>query len=118
MAEQVWLVCPQAINKVLALPRVGSRSLLCLVVLFINLLVPLQAIAGDIDESIGLSTEEIEWLAQHSRISVAYDGFFPPYSFLEADQSVSGFSVELFDLFEKKLGVTFTPYSRFQWKAL
>lgn len=101
-------------------PRITSFSSLtqCLQLLILGfILAPLYSHATP-DSSINLSLEEQEWLALHPVVSIAYDGYFPPYSFLDNDKSIDGFSPELFGIISKKLGVEFSPYAKTQWKEL
>lgn len=77
-------------------PRITSFSSLtqCLQLLILGfILAPLYSHATP-DSSINLSLEEQEWLALHPVVSIAYDGYFPPYSFLDNDKSIDGFSPE------------------------
>ena len=67
---------------------------------------------------IDLSISERQWLKQHSEVSIAYDGYFPPYSFLNDDGQLEGFSIDVFDLISESLGVKFNVYPEYEWNAL
>lgn len=51
-----------------------------------------------------LNDEEIAWLKSHPTITVAFDGNFPPYSYLE-NGKVNGVALDYFRLIEQKIGV-------------
>ena len=65
-----------------------------------------------------LSLKEREWLALHPDIRLAFDGDFPPYSFLNDNGEIEGFSVDVFRLIEKRLGISFELYPENAWKPL
>ena len=60
------------------------------------------ASAGDL-----LNREEREWLAHHPVIRLAYETWYPPFTFLNAQGQVAGLSVEYIRLLEQKLGIHF-----------
>ena len=65
-----------------------------------------------------LTNSEKNWLSAHKTISVAFDGHFPPYSFLNENGQLEGFSVEVMQLLADKLGITFKISSQTTWKDL
>lgn len=71
-----------------------------------------------IQNSLNLTQEEINWLKNHSTISLAYDGHFPPYSFLNDKNEFEGFAIDVFYLISQRLGVTFKLHPDTTWKEL
>ena len=67
---------------------------------------------------LSLSSAEKQWLKQHPEISIAFDGHFPPYSFINDDDQLEGLSVELFEQMGRDLGIKFKILSKLDWKAL
>ncbi len=65
-----------------------------------------------------LTTAEQRWLDSHPKISIAYDGFFPPYSFLNDDGQLEGFSIDLMKLISEKTGITLEVHPEYEWKKL
>ncbi len=65
-----------------------------------------------------LTHTEKTWLDAHPTIRVAFDGFFPPYSFINDNNELEGFSVDVFRQLEKQLGVRFEIYPKHEWKGL
>ena len=52
-----------------------------------------------------LTPLEQKWLLAHPNITVAFDGNFPPYSFLNDKQQLDGVVVNYFDLIEKRISI-------------
>ncbi|HEB81819.1 MAG TPA: transporter substrate-binding domain-containing protein [Gammaproteobacteria bacterium] len=72
------------------------------------------ATAPDIE----LSVDEKAWLLAHPHITVAFDGYFPPYSFLNNNGKPEGLAVDVFDIIGHNLGVSFDIYPEHTWKTL
>ncbi|GAB4561355.1 MAG: hypothetical protein Tsb0017_18900 [Geothermobacteraceae bacterium] len=68
--------------------------------------------------TLALSRSERDWLRQHPIIRVAFDGHFPPYSYLDEEGHVVGLAVDVFALLERKLGVRFDIAPQTVWKEL
>lgn len=73
---------------------------------------------GALSNTLQLTVNENQWLNNHPKISVAFDGHFPPYSFINDKQRLEGFSVDLFNLLEKKIGIKFTLHPQHSWDSL
>ena len=65
-----------------------------------------------------LTPVEKKWLSEHPLINVAFDGSFPPYSYLDDKQQLQGLTVDYFHLITKKLGITFTIASQSIWQDI
>lgn len=68
--------------------------------------------------SVSLSKLERDWLASHPVIRLGYDGYFPPYSFINDHGELEGFAVDVFDLIEKQLDIEFEIYPESTWYSL
>ena len=68
--------------------------------------------------SLELNEEEQNWLKENPTINVAYDGHFPPYSFINDDNQLEGFAVDIFQIISKKTGLTLKTYPHYQWSDL
>ncbi len=51
-----------------------------------------------------LSHSEMLWLENHPVVTLAFDGYFPPYSFLNDHGDLEGVSVDVAKIIEKKTG--------------
>jgi diguanylate cyclase (GGDEF)-like protein len=71
-------------------------------------------------QNIGLNLSEQEqlWVQEHSQVTLAFDGYFPPYSFLNDEQQLEGFSVDLFKLLADKTGLNFTVHTEYKWDSI
>jgi diguanylate cyclase (GGDEF)-like protein len=63
---------------------------------------------------------EIEqlWLYKNPAINLGFDGNFPPYSFLNSDGQLEGFSIDVFNYIEQNSPLTFTVSTTTQWSEL
>lgn len=68
--------------------------------------------------SLALTDKEKTWLAEHKTIRVAFDGYFPPYSFVNDNGTFEGLAVDIFRILEQQLGVTFELSPHIVWKDL
>jgi len=68
--------------------------------------------------SFELSHAERMWLDKHPNITVAFDGHFPPYSFVNNNGEVEGISVDVFKILERKLGIGFVQSRDNTWNTL
>jgi len=65
-----------------------------------------------------LTSAEQRWLDAHPSIKLAYDGFFPPNSFINDSGVLEGYAVDVFHLIEAKLGVRFDIVPEKNWAKL
>lgn len=68
--------------------------------------------------SVVFTPEEREWLDNHSSITVAFDGYFPPYSFLNDNHQLEGFAVDVFSLLSQKTGLNINLHPQYEWRQL
>lgn len=61
---------------------------------------------------------EQNWLSDHPEVTVAFDGNFPPYSFLNDEGELEGFSVDVFKLISEQLGFSIRVYPQHVWEKL
>ena len=65
-----------------------------------------------------LSTTERTWLDQHDSISVAFDGDFPPYSFINDNGDLEGYALDVFKLLSEQTGLKLNIHPEQQWHKL
>ena len=65
-----------------------------------------------------LTPEEKNWLAEHPKITLAYDGDFPPYSEQLPSGHFQGYAKDIVQLIEQRLGISFQIYPDGNWKNL
>lgn len=65
-----------------------------------------------------LTTEERVWLAAHPRVRIAFDGYFPPYSYLNEEGRPEGFSVDVLRELFSRLGIELELSPLHLWKDL
>ncbi len=65
-----------------------------------------------------LDENEREWLKQHQSIRIAFDGYFPPYSFINEQGNLEGIAVDILSVLEKKTGIEFEIFEEKTWKNL
>lgn len=65
-----------------------------------------------------LTAEESQWVKDNTQVPMAFDGFFPPYSFLNDEQQLEGFSVDLFNLISRKTGIEFNVRPLYKWDEI
>ena len=70
------------------------------------------------EKSLDLTDAEKAWLADHKTIRVAFDGYFPPYSFINDAGEFKGLAVDVLQVLGQRIGITieFSPY--IVWKEL
>lgn len=93
---------------------------------FILLSLSIPSLAADLSNSaasepirsITLNPEEQKWLEKHNKIRIAFDGDFPPYSFVNNEGIVEGVAVEIITLISQRLGVDFEIYPHTEWSRV
>ncbi|MCU7834554.1 MAG: transporter substrate-binding domain-containing protein [gamma proteobacterium symbiont of Taylorina sp.] len=65
-----------------------------------------------------LSPKELEWLTKHQHIKLAFDGFWPPYSYLNDKGEFEGLAIDYVRAIEKKLNIKFDIYPDGNWDKL
>ena len=65
-----------------------------------------------------LSADERAWVNAHKQIKIAFDGAFPPYSFIDKNGQMQGIAVEILTLMGQRLGLEFKTYPYAEWSQL
>lgn len=65
-----------------------------------------------------LTPTEKTWLQAHPSISVAFDGYFPPYSFLNEQGEMEGLAVDMFQILALRAGIHIQVSPKTLWKDL
>jgi ABC-type amino acid transport substrate-binding protein len=69
-------------------------------------------------EKLSLSPLENEWLARNKTITLAFDGYYPPYSFLNENGEFQGLAVDFAQLIAKKTGLVFEYSQDIIWENI
>ncbi len=69
-------------------------------------------------KTLALTPEQRAWLVTHPKVRVAFDGYFPPYSYLTDEGHVEGLCVDVLRLLAERLDVRLEIYPNFIWKDL
>ncbi len=62
-----------------------------------------------------VSAEERAWIEQHEPIRVAFDGYFPPYSFHDDAEEIAGLAMDTFALLCERLDIEFEVATPREW---
>ena len=73
-------------------------------------------IAFPLQQDLGLTSEERQWLDRHRSLRIAIDPDFAPYEFRDAQGVNRGISADYLKLLERSLGVTFTLVPTNNWQ--
>jgi len=65
-----------------------------------------------------LTAAEKTFLETHQPIRIAFDGYFPPYSFIKESGELAGISYDTIQLISQKLNIHIQIDSRFVWKDI
>lgn len=71
-----------------------------------------------VSPSINLSESEQAWLAEHKKIRLAFEGDWPPYSFLNKKGEFEGLVVDYVKLLTDRLGIELEIYPDGNWDTL
>ena len=96
----------------------ASRFLHCVLFVIILFSIYIPTAYSQQGLSLELNSKETQWIAENKSVTVAFDGYFPPYSFLNDEQKLEGFSVDLFSLISKKTGLRFNQYPQYKWEEI
>jgi len=68
----------------------------------------------------GLQLREHErlWIKQHPTVRIAFDGYFPPYSFVDEFGQLNGLAVDMVKLLSERTGIRFVFGRRVKWAEL
>lgn len=70
------------------------------------------------ERKLSLSQQEMDWLARHKSIQVAFDGYFPPYSILKDDGKFEGLAVDIMQVLFERIGLAIEYSPKAVWKDL
>lgn len=70
------------------------------------------------NEAITLLPAEKSWLNEHPEVTVAFDGNFPPYSFLNDEGEMEGFAIDVFRLISEQTGFSLRIHPEHVWEQL
>ena len=76
------------------------------------------AIKDDQITPLQLTVTEQTWLLAHPNITVAFDGDFPPYSFINSKKQLDGIALDYFKLIEQKLNTRFKIAKNTVWEDI
>lgn len=93
-------------------PPAALRALLATALLAAGLLLARPAPG---QETVPLTAEERQWLAEHPTIRLAPDPDFPPVEFFDGEGIYRGLAADYLALLEQKLGVRFTVVPLRDW---
>ncbi|MBL0684415.1 transporter substrate-binding domain-containing protein [Aquimarina mytili] len=65
-----------------------------------------------------LTTKEREWLKQNDNITIAFFPYYPPYEFINDNNTIEGIFIEYIKLIEDKIHHKFKRKYYFQWPKL
>jgi two-component system sensor histidine kinase EvgS len=69
-------------------------------------------------QTLTFTTEQQQWLKNHSTIRLGVDPNWPPYEFVDRSGQLQGISADVLNLVEQRLGVEFTVISQYSWAEL
>lgn len=82
------------------------------------LMTGLTSASANTTSQLVFSDAEKSWIQQHSEIRVSFDSHFPPYSFLNDNGELEGFSVDVIKLIGQRTGLTFHTSSAQEWNEI
>ena len=65
-----------------------------------------------------LSSQEKAWIAAHPTVRIAFDGHFPPHSFIDESGQLVGMAVDTVQLISERTGIQFEIDKRTTWVDL
>ena len=86
--------------------------------LFVAGIAPALAVNAPAASPLHLTAKEKAWLAEHKTVRVAFDGHFPPYSFLNDDSKIEGLAVDILNVLADRVGITLEISPKTVWKEL
>ncbi len=84
-------------------------------IVLIILMTPTTLVHAQQSGPLNFTTEEQLWIQDHSEVTIAYDGHFPPYSFINKNLKIEGLSVDLFRILTNKTGIKFNAQPQHKW---
>lgn len=65
-----------------------------------------------------MTADERVWLNAHKKIKLAFDGAFPPYSFIDENGQIQGLAVDIINLMSQRLNLEFEILPYADWNEL
>ena len=87
------------------------KLILCIIPFLLLYVLNSASFAESTEEPITFSDIEKTWLAGHKTIRLAYDGYFPPFSFLNDSGQVEGLAVDFIRVLTERAGINIETYS-------
>lgn len=66
-------------------------------------------------QSVGLTAEEVRWLAEHKTLSLGVDPAWEPYESFNESGAYQGIAADYMKLLERRLGITLAPIVNSNW---
>jgi signal transduction histidine kinase/CheY-like chemotaxis protein len=102
--------------------RKGLRAMACrhlkIAALLILPLGLLRAADGPGASTLDLTSQEQAWLQQHPQIRVGLDPAWPPFSFYNRNHELAGMDIDMLQLLQQRLGISFIPSSGRNWSEV
>ncbi len=76
---------------------------------------PISQSHSDLQPGVVLTEDERAWLDEHQPIRIAFDGHFPPYSFIGQEGRLEGIAVDTIALISQKLKIALEIDERTLW---
>jgi len=108
-----------ALKALLAHPMVGKKTLSWSAFLLFSLLSVWTTLAhAQRNTDVDFSAKEQRWIVNNPQVTVAFQGYYPPYSFLNDDQKLEGLAIDVFNLLAHKTNLTFNIYPKHKWNQI
>ncbi|WP_284382602.1 EAL domain-containing protein [Litoribrevibacter albus] len=75
---------------------------------------------GGVDDAtpVKLTDSEEQWLKAHPKVTIAFDGNYPPYSYLNEQGALVGIAVDMANELASRIGIELEAYPEHEWKTL
>lgn len=104
--------------KVTSAWRTGERTLWLLLTLWLSLMTGSVWAQFAKPGTLVLSMEDKAWIAAHPTVRIAFDGNFPPHSFVDDSGQLVGMAVDTVQLIRERTGLQFEVDKRTTWMDL
>ncbi len=107
--EHNHIIC-ESLNRI-----VTTLLFLIVGIFFLSLQLPGPVFAAS---SIELTSKERAWLADHKEITIAFDGYYGPYSYQSNRGEFFGIAVDIANELARRIGLTLNVYPEGKWRKL
>ncbi|MCG8312738.1 MAG: transporter substrate-binding domain-containing protein [Pseudomonadales bacterium] len=73
---------------------------------------------GNLVPNLNLTASEQLWLSKHKSVTIAFDGNYPPYSYLSDQGRFEGIAVDIANRLANRMGVELKVFPNGQWQQL